>query len=293
MTITQYFTLMPIIAYANTNVRNITKRSTVVHSRLLDANDFYPLELQNGLAGRADVVADALYGDSYLDWSFWLNNNIVDPYYQWQLSDDEFQTHINDVYGSVPVAEQTIAYWRTAWPDGVVKIPVSDFLYNIPAAWKPYYQPIYDNNGNIMYYAQAYLNWRMNTNQILEWTVEMTEANTVFAVGNVVQVVVGGNVTGSGQVVESNSTIVIVQHTQGNTGPPGGLQDMFNTNITATFTNTNIIQTNIGDDIDVFWEPVSNYTLEEERNAYRHFISVVDPTVVLQMITLMSAEFQE
>jgi hypothetical protein len=286
-----YFSKMPIITYANTNTRNITERAKIVHTRLVDPNNYYNIEIGDAMY-RADVLAYNLYSDSYMDWMMWLNNGVVDPYYSWYLNPNEFSAHITDVYGSMPFAQQKVAYYRTAWPtDNTVRISVSDFQYSLPSAWKKYFQPIYDDYGNILYYTQAYYDWRMSTNQMLQWDIEMTYANTTFATGNVVQVVYGGEVTGQGQIVQANSTVVIAQHISGNTAAPGGLVDAFNNNVSATFSNTTILQTNIPLTEAVFWEGVTYYILEDEANTLRKFISVIDNGIALQVSAAITAEF--
>lgn len=283
-----YFSNMPIISYANAQVRNISERVKIIHSRLVDPGNYYPVEIGDDI--RPDILAYRLYGDSYLDWVLWLNNSVVDPFYQWRMDAAEFKAHINDVYGSVPIAEQTIAYWRTTWPNGVVRISVADFNFNIPGAWKKYYQPIFDDNGNVMYYAQAYLDWRMNTNEIIQFNIAMTGNAAPFAVGNVISITSGGLVVGQCQVMECNTTVLTGEHVTGNTPTPGGLQDLFANSITATYSNSNVIQTNIPLTEIVFWEAVSYYTIEDEANATRKFVSVVDPNIAAQLTNKIQTE---
>lgn len=283
-----YFSNMPIISYANVNIRNISERVKIIHSRLIDPGNYYPVEIGDNV--RPDILAYRLYDDSYYDWLIWLNNNIVDPQYQWRLDDFDFKQHINDVYGSIPIAQQTFAYWRTAWPNGVVRISVADFNFNIPGLWKKYYQPIFDDYGNILYYAQAYLDWRMNTNEIIQFNIAMTNNVAPFAVGNAISITSGGLVVGQCQVVECNSTVLIAEHVTGNTASPGGLQDLFANTITATYSNNVILQTNISLNEIVFWEPVSYYMMEEEANAHRKFVSAVEPNIAAQLANKIQTE---
>ena len=285
-----YFSKMPIISYANTQVRNITERAKIVHSRLVGVNNYTPSEL--GDDTRADVVAWNIYGDPYMDWLLWLNNNIMDPYYGWHLNEDEFQAHINDTYGSEPIADQLIAYYRTVWPtDTTARVPVSDYLYHIPGSWKKYYQPIFDNNGNVMYYQQAYLDWRMSTNQMLQWNVTMVGNSAPFVANTTVSVVQGGNVVGQAQIYQANSSVVYAQHTSGNTAAPNGLVNMFNANQTATFSNTTILSQNISPEEARFWEPCTYYMAEDERNTLKKYIYILDPATAMQVSTALTNVF--
>jgi hypothetical protein len=278
-----YFSKFPIIAYANNQVRNISERVKILHNSLIDPNNYYPIELREDT--RADVLAGELYQDPYLDWLFWVNNTTIDPYYHWHLSAPEFRSYIHDKYGSIEFAEQQIVYYRTAWPtDSSPQLSQATYDNVIPKTWQKYFQAIYnESSGAFMFYQQAFADRRMNTNQLLQWQISMTSANTVFAVANVVQVTSAGNVIGQAQVVEANSTVVIAQHTSGNTSTPNGLQDMFNTTITATASNTIILSQNISLAEAVFWEPLTAYDMEDEFNARRRFISVIDQSLALQL----------
>jgi hypothetical protein len=277
-----YFSKFPVISYANNLVRNISERVSILHTQLVDPNNYYPLEIKD--ATRADSLAQAIYQDPYMDWLLYINNNVLDPYYQWHLNVDEFTAYIQDKYGSLEFAQQQISYYRVAWPiDPTQTISVGAFNNTIPKLWQKYFQPVTDDYGNVINYVQAFLDWRVNTNQLLEWNITMSTPGTSFAVGNVVQIVVASNVVGQAQVVEANSTVIVAQHSSGNTNSPAGLQDMFNPGITATISNTNILSTNISPAESVFWEGLTMYDMEDEINTKRRFVSVIDPGIAMQV----------
>ena len=63
-------------------------------------------------------VAFKLYGDPELHWIILMTNNITDRYYQWPLTQPQFQEHLEDKYGagnedSVHHYENTQASGRT------------------------------------------------------------------------------------------------------------------------------------------------------------------------------------
>jgi hypothetical protein len=118
----------------------------------------------------------------------------------------------------------------------------------------------------------------------------MTTANTIFAQGNVVQTTSGGNVVGQAQVVMANSTVVIAQHTSGNTSSPAGIQDMFNPNITAVTSNTIILQTNINTNEAAYWEAATYYIIEEEWNATKTVVDVIDNNIAMQVSQTITQE---
>ena len=49
---------------------------------------------------RPEDVAFKLYGDAEYHWIVLMTNNITDRYYQWPLSQPQFQEYITDKYGS-------------------------------------------------------------------------------------------------------------------------------------------------------------------------------------------------
>jgi hypothetical protein len=49
---------------------------------------------------RPEDIAFKLYGDPELHWVVLMTNNITDRYYQWPLSQPQFQEHLKDKYGA-------------------------------------------------------------------------------------------------------------------------------------------------------------------------------------------------
>ena len=49
---------------------------------------------------RPEDIAFKLYGDAELHWVVLMTNNITDRYYQWPLTQPQFQEHLKDKYGS-------------------------------------------------------------------------------------------------------------------------------------------------------------------------------------------------
>ena len=49
---------------------------------------------------RPEDIAFQLYGDPELHWVILMTNNITDRYYQWPLTQPQFQEHLKDKYGA-------------------------------------------------------------------------------------------------------------------------------------------------------------------------------------------------
>ena len=61
---------------------------------------------------RPDIIASKYYDDPSLDWIIFLVNDIVDPYYDWPLSDESFDSYMRTLYGSTAEAKSTVFEYR-------------------------------------------------------------------------------------------------------------------------------------------------------------------------------------
>lgn len=279
-----YFTKFPVIPYANNSVRDISERVAILHGKVVSPDSYYPLQI-NPL-DRSDVVADSLWNDAFKDWMLWLNNNMIDPYFDWVMNPREFEAYMLDKYGSLEFPEQKVEYYRTAWPvNDQERIPPAVYDNTIAKSWQKYFIPVYGGDGSIIYYNKARLDWRMSTNKLLQITLN---TGTTFAEGNVVQFLSGPNVVGQGQVLDQEGSILTCQHIVGNNAGPLAIVDMFNTNVSDTFNTSQITQVLIPDSEFVFWEPLTTYDMEDEANTYRRFINVVDSAKSVEISARMT-----
>ena len=80
-----YFKLFPTITYDNRFVTDITRRVRIVEQLATDPYAILPYIVKEG--ERPEDVAYYYYGDQNKVWMVYLANNIVDPYIQWPLDD--------------------------------------------------------------------------------------------------------------------------------------------------------------------------------------------------------------
>ena len=99
-----YFERFPLMAYdiaANGNYKllpNILKR---VKLRTGLASGSFLFDNYDVVTGEnPEDVAFKLYGDPELHWVILMTNNITDRYYQWPLTQPQFQEHLEDKYGA-------------------------------------------------------------------------------------------------------------------------------------------------------------------------------------------------
>ena len=98
-----YFERFPLMAYdvaADGNYKllpNILKR---VKLRTGLASGSFLFDNYDVVTGEnPEDVAFKLYGDPELHWVILMTNNITDRYYQWPLTQPQFQEHLADKYG--------------------------------------------------------------------------------------------------------------------------------------------------------------------------------------------------
>jgi len=99
-----YFDRFPLMAYdmkGDENYKllpNILKRVKLRSGMRSGSFLFDSYDVQNG--ERPEDIAFKLYGDAELHWVVLMTNNITDRFYQWPLTQPQFQEHIADKYGA-------------------------------------------------------------------------------------------------------------------------------------------------------------------------------------------------
>jgi len=92
----RYFEKFPIVNYDGINVRDITRRNTILKSVKDNPLAYLPYTVAEG--ERPEDIADFYYGDPQYVWLVYLANNIVDPYHQWPKSTENFNNYLIDKY---------------------------------------------------------------------------------------------------------------------------------------------------------------------------------------------------
>ena len=110
MAIKGYFNNLPTIEYGTKVARNLITRPKIKNFILGNPNVIYDYVIKDG--ERPDTIANAYYGDSNFVWLIFLANNIVDPYYDWPLTQQQFKDFIINKYGSVETAKNTIKHYK-------------------------------------------------------------------------------------------------------------------------------------------------------------------------------------
>lgn len=100
-----YFSNFPLIQYNLPSLSNsvlatdVTKRFIIRDFYKRALLPFFTYDVNEG--DRPDLVAFNFYGDPMLDWLVLLPNEILDPHYQWPMTNNQLNEYVRKKYGSV------------------------------------------------------------------------------------------------------------------------------------------------------------------------------------------------
>jgi hypothetical protein len=277
MPIDRYFDKFPRIVYSNNTIVDITKRIALLRRVSRNPYLFYPYDITD--EERADQFSSRYYKDSFKSWIIYLSNNIIDPYYEWYLSEREFSEFIEKKYGSLFDAQQKVKYYRNNWEN---QETLDASGYNaLTDDMKKYWEPNYSNGSTILSYSRKQLDWSVNTNKVMSYSV----SNTSFVVDEIVDIYLDGKSKGKGQFVNSSNTEIYIQHLSGffqesdslsiNNGYIYGTESNVNTSLTAAV----LLVSNIPEDELNYWKPITYYEYEQEKNEFNRSIRVIDSSL--------------
>jgi hypothetical protein len=256
-----YFKNFNTIQYGNNTVVDITERVITLNNVVKNPYVYYPLEVTQGT--RADQVADANFNDSYSSWVLYLSNEITDPYYEWPLDDYQFNKFIELKYGSMETAMNKVSYWRNDWYG---KDSISVSAHNAQIAGNPlrvkYWKPNYNYGGSVISYSRTQHDWKVNTNKILQFSINTEDLTPVRSVtlpdGTIkdeyfiLNEIVNIN-DGTAQVLQSNSSVLIVNNPQNITEDIYYFEFKLNVEITTSNKDYSVLETNQ----KTLWTPIT------------------------------------
>jgi len=170
------FNLYPYINYNNQKATYILGKAELIQQYLTNYNNFFSYTIVDG--DRPDTVAYNEYGDSSLDWIILVVNNIIDPYYEWPLSADNFISYLENKYNTAAyklssvIIPSSIAYYYYAGLPSDPPELINSYNYTItaetyeaigrPAGWVPksiydYENELNENKRSITLLRQIYL----------------------------------------------------------------------------------------------------------------------------------------
>ena len=99
-----FFSSFPLIPYdsvGNYNFKEVTNLLRRVRLRAKvkeNVSIFDTYDVKNGET--PEIIADKLYDDPKLHWIIMLLNNVTDRYHDWPMSEQQFNTYLNEKYSN-------------------------------------------------------------------------------------------------------------------------------------------------------------------------------------------------
>jgi len=278
----KYFTNLPIITYSNNYVRNILTRIKFGDEYKQNATSFYPyVQRQSSGSMRYENIAYDYYDDSDDVWILHLFNEVIDPYYDVALSQEDFDNYITKKYGSVRNAYQKILFYRNNYDQDDSILNESGYRA-LPEDSKKYWSATVNFDNKVLGYERIKENTTVATNRIITFEISLV-GNTQFTVGE--KVTQGDS---SGFVTFSNSSVITLQHIQsfidinGNVIQSGYiLGDQSSAN--AEITSANLIFNAFGGTTggmspneEIYFSQVTAYDFETEINEQKKNMKILD-----------------
>lgn len=271
-----YFKNFPTVVYNNSLATNIIARAKIDGTVRDKTAVFFPYTIREG--ERPDVIASNYYEDPNFAWLIYYANETLDPYFEWPLSANEFQSFIRTKYGSVPKAQDTIAFFRNNWQIDDTIINVGAYG-GLPSNLKKYWVPILDYKNNPISYERAKLDTVVETNFVVE--IDHTGI-TPFQIGEIVK-----QGLASAIVASAYSGAIVVEKIQGSFA--AGTISNYDGTQTTTVTSVTTLSQPIPATELVYYSPVSAYEYEDEINEQRKEIYIIDKTYLNQIELEMKA----
>jgi hypothetical protein len=288
-----FFAKLPQTQYANSVCVDLTKKVVLANKLRTSPMVYDDYELQN--SSRADIIAENYYDDPTMEWMVWLVNGVVDPYYGWNLSNEQFNAHLTKKYGSVDTTLEKIAYYRNNWRNDDSELSPSFYNSQLLDNLKKYYSPNYNEGITILSYSRKQDDTITNTNKMYNFDITLSNTQVNFVVGEIVDITPNTapfTVIGGGEVVFANTTTVKIKNISGNTSATNLVKGE-TSNATATIAASTLLFENITDDEAVYWEPVYLYDVENDKNEQYRRIKLMNPAYAKEAAYNMRTIFKK
>lgn len=117
MSVSPYFNSFPKVPYdidgdglKTETVTNIFKRLGILREVLSNAGSYTLYEVEEG--DTPEIIAEKMYNDSGAAWIVLYANKVIDPQFDWPMSDEVFRKYIIEKYGSVAAAQSSYHHYE-------------------------------------------------------------------------------------------------------------------------------------------------------------------------------------
>jgi hypothetical protein len=260
----RYFDRFPIVDYDGDIAKNILARVDFTEKTKRDIYSTFEFTLEEGFE-RPDLLSYNYYGSSKFDWMIYLTNNIVDPYYDYYKSAEDFKSYMGTKYGSNSNARSITLFYRLNWHEDERTITVQQYeslVADETANARKYWKPKLTNTGAVIGYERIKEDWTVSTNKVL--SLSLTVAPTAFEVGDrVTQTSTEAYATIDYIDLENNR--LTVKHVSGS----------FDVNEAEGIKEITLISQNIPEAETEYWYAVNAYDDEQETNELKRNVFVL------------------
>lgn len=272
-----YFENFGIQQYGETSEvsRKLTTRANIAQSVISKSRAFYPYTIKAG--ERPDTLSYMYYKKPDLEWLIFFANDIIDPYYDWHLADDAFNSFIVNKYGSIAQAQTKTKHYEVVWAGDDSRISIDAYTLltaNTTVNLKKYWEPVVDEMDRATSYRRKKLEAISSTNRIIN--IPVGSINGTFVTGEDIYQESSGVITAAASLVTANTTYFTAQHVVGSfdtTKVLLGSESQANAAVTSTPTT---LVVNIPTEELVYWQAVSFYDYEAQLNEKRKNIKLIN-----------------
>lgn len=275
-----YFTKFPNITYNNSNCIDITRNVSIrnISKRINDT--FYLYTNDNSF--RSDQISEYYYDDPHIDWLIFLANHKIDPYYDWFLNIEQFESFIIQKYRSIELAVNKIKHWELSYDNTEELLPST---YNaLPQTIKKYYVGKDFVKGNPTIYKANESNWSINTNKITQFEVTFTDEKR-FIDEELIQIKQNPSydtVLGRAEFISANDTSIICKDVRDSEDDGYYLVGRTSGASAQIISSTTLKQVIPLSEV-VYWRPVSFYEWEQYQNEQNKIIELIDKNSILEV----------
>lgn len=265
-----YFNKFPLVSYDGQTAVNLLARAALPNKVKNDKTVFFDYML--AAEDRVDVLSKDYYDSHGYSWLIWHANDTIDPYYDFAIEDTNLMNHIEAKYGSLLDAQSKIAFYRANWYGDLRRITVAEWE-ELPLNYAKYWSPYLDQYGRVAGYERAKTEMTINTNQIV--TIGIADASGSFTVGEKVSI----DAFTYGYVTCVDASSVTIQHIRGDFSTAsnvGGTLTGYESGTTATVVSSNVIVSTDAWNDALYWEAVSLFDYEMERNERKRSIKLIN-----------------
>lgn len=272
----QFFANFDQITYNGQRCVNLLARPKILDRVSANPYAYRPYTIKEG--DRPDTIARGYYKDPFYSWLVYLSDNVIDPYYDVAMNQEQFQEFIQNKYGSFASANRKVIAYRVNWDEDPSVIPVNTFdAY--PDNIKKYWSPMFDSSLKVLSYQRANVEWISTTNYYQNVTLT---ANVNLSIGDVVSLYQGVVESGLAEVYSTDANSVILHHVQGNAANL--------TSIVADSGNTALVSNSVTTAYSIplselaYWSPWTAFEFEDERNSKNKHIKLLDSAYAVQSL---------